>query len=288
MVSVNPQSSNALVSTIQQPVKVQAVGSFDWVTSITSDADSAGRLSVLYSASKAVQYTVVAQRKPAFTYYVSGVITVANQNNQAVSATSVYAQLPTGYVLAVCTQDGRFPVVVAASGSIQCAFNATLTGASAAQGSVTATAVSTFGSSSSAVAVPYTLTPPQTDKESCAIVSDAVGTKPALAPSSLMLTGNKPYSADATPVCTDQVYNFTARLGPFDASACNMYTVRPVLLTYQHLPAAAACLWAACKCTQSQHACNSTSCAQCSDVQLMKGGGPPCKLHSSKEFHGSS
>jgi hypothetical protein len=227
-VARSQQSSNALVPTVQQPLKVEAVGNYEWVTSITSDVDSAGRLSIPYSASKAVQYLITARRIPAFTYYVSGVITVTNQNTQAVSATSVSAQLPSGYVLAVCSQGGRFPVVVSAGGSVQCAFNATLIDATVAQGSVTAAAVSTFGTSTSALAVPYILEPPRTAQESCAVLSDSVSSRPAMAAGSVLLTGNKPYSADATPVCTDTTYNVTARFGPFDESGCNMYTVRTV------------------------------------------------------------
>jgi hypothetical protein len=228
MVARSQQSSNALVPTVQQPLKIEAVGNYEWVTSITSNVDAAGRLSIPYSTSKAVQYTITAGRSPAFTYYVSGMITVTNQNTQPVSATSVSAQLPSGYVLAVCSQDGRFPVVVSAGGSVQCAFNATLTDATIAQGSVTAAAVSTFGTSTSALALPYTLEPPKSAQDSCAVLSDSISSRPVMATDSLLLTGNKPFSPDATPVCSDTSYNVTARFGPFDASGCNMYMVGTV------------------------------------------------------------
>lgn len=225
-VNVNPLSSAALVPTIQQAVKVEAVGSFDWVASISSDADAAGRVSLQYSGSRTVQYMVTARRRPAFTYFVSGVISVTNQNSQSVSATSVSAQLSSGYVLAACSKDGRFPVVIAAGASIQCAFNATLVDPKVLQGSVSATAVSSFGTSTSAASAPYTLEPPKSDQETCVVVSDSLTARPALPQSTLVLTGSRPYAAGATPTCTDLTYNVTAGFGPFDATACNMYTVR--------------------------------------------------------------
>lgn len=236
-VNVNPLSSATLVPAIQQPVKVEAVGSFDWVASISSDADAAGRVSLPYSGSRTVQYMVTARRRPAFTYFVSGVISVTNQNSQSVSASSVSAQLPSGYVLAACGKDGRFPVVIAAGASIQCAFNATLVDPQVLQGSVSATAVSTFGTSTSAASAPYTLEPPKSDKETCVVVSDSVTARPALPQSSLVLTGSRPYAAGATPACTDLTYNVTARFGPFDATACNMYTVREGTAPAEYAPA---------------------------------------------------
>jgi hypothetical protein len=145
-----------------------------------------------------------------------------------VSASSVSAQLASGYVLASCGKDGRFPVVIAAGGSVQCAFNATLIDPQVLQGSVSATAVSTFGTSTSAASAPYTLQPPKAtdDTDNCVVVSDSVTPRPVLPQGGLVLTGSRPYAPGATPVCTDLTYNVTASFGPFDGTACNLYTVR--------------------------------------------------------------
>jgi hypothetical protein len=218
-------SSDALVAAIQEPMQVAAVGGFEWVTSITSGADAAGRVSVPFDGRKPVQYTVTAQRRPAFTFFVSGVISVTNKNSQPVSATAVSAQLPSGYVLANC-QGGRFPVVVSAGGLVLCAFNATLTSATSPQGSVSAVATSTFGTSTSAVAAAYSLTPPAASAGACAVVSDSLSSVPDLPRGSVSVSGNQPYSETAKPVCADTSYNFTVSFGPFAEDSCNsMYTV---------------------------------------------------------------
>jgi hypothetical protein len=152
---------------------------------------------------------------------------VSNQNNQAVTATSVSAYVPAGYVLAAC-QGGRFPISIPAGGSILCAFNATLTDPAGSQGSVSAVVASTFGPSTSAVAVPYSLDAPTTAQGACAVLSDAITSRPSLAAGGLSVTGSRAYSDKAQPVCQDTSYNVTARFGPFGENDCNMYTVRGV------------------------------------------------------------
>lgn len=168
---------------------------------------------------------VTACCRSAFTFSVTGTISVSNPNTQAVSATSVSAQVPAGYVLAAC-QGGRFPISIPAGGSILCAFNATLTDAAGSQGSVTAFVESAFGPSTSTVAVPYSLDAPTTAQGACAVLSDAITSRPTLAAGGVSVTGSKAYSDKAQPVCQDASYNVTARFGPFGENDCNMYTVR--------------------------------------------------------------
>lgn len=220
-------SSNPLVPAVQPSVKVVGVGGYEWATSITSTADAKGSVSVPYAGTSSVVYTVVARRKPAFTYYVSGVIVVQNTNAQAVSATSVSAQLTSGYVMAACP-GGRFPISIPAQGTISCAFNATLVDASGAQGSVLGVATSTFGSATSQSAVAYSFDSSALGSKppgACAILSDSLTSKPVLGQNSVVLTDNRPYSADAKPLCTDGQYNFTAAFGPFSETSCNKYQV---------------------------------------------------------------
>lgn len=220
------QSSDALTATIQPPIQVTAVGNYEWSTTITSNADARGSLSVAYGSSRPVTYSVVAVRRPAFTFYVSGVIKVANSNDAPVAATAVSAQMPAGYVPASC--QGRAGILVPAGGSVLCAFNASITDPT--PGSITAVAVSSFGTSASTTPVPYSVDAAIAGaKGACAVLSDALTSTPTLPKAGVAISDNRPYSADAKPVCTSSSYNFTVGFGPFDQSACNAYAVSPAV-----------------------------------------------------------
>lgn len=105
-----------------------------------------------------------------------------------------------------------------------CAFNASLTDPT--PGSISAVAVSSFGSSFSTAAVPYALdTATAGAKGACAVLSDVLTSRPTLPSGSVAISNNKPYSAESTPVCTDTSYNFTVGFGPFGDTACSTYTV---------------------------------------------------------------
>jgi len=125
--------------------------------------------------------------------------------------------------------------MVPPGGSVVCAFNASLTDPT--PGSISAVAVSSFGSSFSTVAVPYALdTATAGAKGACAVLSDALTSRPTLPSGGVAISNNKPYSAQSAPVCTDSSYNFTVGFGPFGDTACNTYTVRsPCLVLCNHL-----------------------------------------------------
>lgn len=224
LVGSRAQSSSPLVPTVSQDIKVAAVGGYEWSVAVTSNADGTGSFAVPFGSSRTVTYTVSARRRSGFTYYVSGFITVKNTNDATVSATAVVAQLPMGSVPAACGPSGRLPLQVPAGGTLDCVFNASLT--EAAPGTVYAIASSAFGSSASETYVPYKMdATPLSPAGSCAVLADAVGTKPALPSAGITLANNRPADVRTQPVCMDTVYNFTATFGPFPERACNNYLV---------------------------------------------------------------
>jgi hypothetical protein len=225
-VDARAQSGSMLDVSVQpDSVRVAATGDYEWGVAINSSASAAGGVSVPVGSRRAVLYSVVAVRRPGFTWFVSGAIAVANPNDAPIAATSVVALLPMGSVPAVC-QGGKLPLQVPPGGSITCAFNATLT--AAAPGNITAAATSSLGTSSSARGVPYTMdVAPRDAKGACAVVVDTLASRPALTRSTVAVAGNRPAGAQLPQVCTDSTaYNFTATFGPFPETGCASYMVR--------------------------------------------------------------
>jgi hypothetical protein len=220
------KSSSPLTPSVQaDSVKVAATGDYEWTVAINSSADARGTLAVPFGSSRTVIYTVTARRRPAFQFFVSGLIVVTNRNDAPVSATAVVAQLPMGTVPAACP-GGRMPVQVPGGGSITCLFNASLT--EAAPGTVSAVATSSAGSSSSETGVSYSMdVAPKGAAGGCAVVVDALATRPQLPAASFAVSNNRPAGTQAPPVCADTSYNFTAAIGPFADTACASYVVSP-------------------------------------------------------------
>eukprot|EP00775_Hariotina_reticulata_P002126 gene2126-2445_t len=220
-----------LTVTISPGLTVSSAGSYQWTVTLSNNAIDA--ITVPYSGTQTVTYTVTAQRAAPLSAAntVSGQITLSNPNPTPVAVTAVTASAVGADTPAAADCAGQ--TSVAAQGTITCSFKLGLT--STASGQVTATVVSSAGTSTSPQPASFGLAAGnaadgQGQLGACAVITDSFQRPNAILDGALVLTGNRP--ADGTPiqVCEDTTYTFTAVFGPFKATDCNQYPV-PVTAT---------------------------------------------------------
>jgi len=218
-----------LTVSINPGLTVSSVGSYQWSVALSNNANDG--ITVPYSGTKTVTYTVTAQRTAPLgsANTVSGQITVSNPNPTPVTVTAVTVTAVGDNTPAAA--DCGSQTSVPAQGAITCSFRLGL--ASASSGQVTATATSSAGTSTSLQ--PATFQPTaavaatadgQGQLGGCAVITDAFQMPNAILDGALVVTGNRPASGPPVQVCEDTTYTFTAVFGPFKATDCNQYPVR--------------------------------------------------------------